>query len=96
LPFCVNRKEIIAINKKSSYAKNSNTALRGGKMEENKTQGMPIYMQMALAHNVNAMQCFLRLDDQRQDELIERARKTDSKREIQKMIDGLPYKSSST
>lgn len=60
-------------------------------MKENQTQGMPIYMQMALAHNVNAMRCFLSLDDKKQDELIERARNTDSKREIQKMIDGIPF-----
>ena len=60
-------------------------------MEEKATQGMPIYMQMALAHNVNAMRCFLSLGDKEQDELIEKARATDSKREIQKMIDNIPF-----
>lgn len=59
-------------------------------MDENQTQGMPIYLQMALAHNALAMQSFLKLDNTHQDEIIEKARKTESKREIQQMVDSIP------
>lgn len=52
--------------------------------------GMPLSMQMALAHNVQAMQAFLKLDDNKQDEIIERARRTSSKREIQQIVDSIP------
>ena len=56
-------------------------------MEENK--GMPLSMQMALAHNVKAMQAFLKLDDAAQDEIMEKARKAPTKRELQQLIDGI-------
>ena len=59
-------------------------------MGDGSTQGMPISMQMALAHNVQAMQAFLKLDNDTQDKIIEKARSTDSKREIQKIVDGIP------
>jgi hypothetical protein len=36
------------------------------------------------------MNAFLKLDDKAQDELIERARKTETKRELQKIIDDIP------
>jgi hypothetical protein len=51
---------------------------------------MPLGMQMALSHNVKSMNAFLKLDDKAQDELIERARKTETKRELQKIIDDIP------
>lgn len=63
-------------------------------MDEKQTQGMPIYFQMALAHNADAMQAFLRLDDKRQDEIINQARNVSTKREIQQIVDGLPMKHS--
>ena len=59
-------------------------------MENNENGKMPLSMQMALAHNVQAMQAFLKLDDRAQDEIIEKARQTTSKREIQKIIDEIP------
>ena len=59
-------------------------------MEENSTHEMPISMQMALAHNVQAMQAFLKLDNDTQDRIIEKARKTESKRELQRIIDNIP------
>lgn len=59
-------------------------------MGDNSTQGMPISMQMALAHNVQAMQAFLRLDNDTQDKIIEKARNTKSKRELQRIIDNIP------
>ena len=50
---------------------------------------IPLSLQMALAHNVQAMQAFLKLDDGAQDEIIERARHASTKREIQKIVDGI-------
>lgn len=58
-------------------------------MEQNDSQNMPIYLQMALAHNVSAMRSFLKLDDEAQDEIIQRARVL-SKMEIQNMVDNIP------
>ena len=51
---------------------------------------IPLSLQMALAHNANAMYCFLKLDDKTQDEIIERVGKTETKREIQKIVDDIP------
>ena len=59
-------------------------------MEQKSTQGMPIYLQMALAHNVPAMHSFLKLDDKSQDEIIEKARNATTKNEIQAMVNELP------
>ncbi len=56
-------------------------------MEEN--NGMPLSMQMALAHNTAAMRAFLKLDDAAQNELMDRARKAPTKREIQQIVDGI-------
>ncbi len=51
---------------------------------------MPLGLQMALAHNVMAMNAFLKLDNKSQDELIERARSTETKRELQQIVDNIP------
>ena len=56
-------------------------------MEEN--NGMPLSMQMALAHNTAAMRAFLKLDDAAQNELMDRARKAPTKRELQQIVDGI-------
>ena len=58
-------------------------------MGDSQNEGMPLSMQMALAHNVQAMQAFLKLEDGVQDEIIERARQASTKREIQKIVDGI-------
>ena len=51
---------------------------------------MPLGLQMALSHNVRSMSAFLKLDNKTQDELIERARKTETKRELQKIVEEIP------
>ena len=51
---------------------------------------MPLGLQMALAHNVGAMQAFLKLDNKTQDEIIKRASHTETKREIQQIVDKIP------
>ena len=51
---------------------------------------IPLSLQMALAHNADAMHSFLRLDNKAQDELIERVKNTQSKREIQQIVDKIP------
>ena len=56
----------------------------------NEIPKIPLTLQMALAHNANAMYSFLRLDNKAQDEIIERVKKTESKREIQKIVDNIP------
>ena len=51
---------------------------------------IPLSLQMALAHNANAMYSFLRLDNKAQDDLIERVKNTATKREIQQIVDKIP------
>ena len=51
---------------------------------------MPLGLQMALSHNVSAMNAFLKLDNKTQDDLIEKAKNTQTKRELQQIVDGLP------
>ena len=51
---------------------------------------LPLGLQMALAHNVLAMQTFLGLEDREQDKLIKRAEKTKTQREMQKLVDNIP------
>ena len=51
---------------------------------------IPLGLQMALAHNVPAMQAFLDLADSQQDELIKKAQRTKTQREIQKLVDDIP------
>ena len=50
---------------------------------------IPLGLQMGLAHNSTAMQAFLRLDNEAQDKIIEKANKTENKRELQKIVDEL-------
>ena len=51
---------------------------------------MPLGLQMALSHNVSAMNAFLKLDNKTQDDLIEKAKNTQTKRELQQIVDSLP------
>ncbi|MBO5261593.1 MAG: hypothetical protein J6B45_00955 [Clostridia bacterium] len=56
----------------------------------NEIPKLPLSLQMALAHNVNAMYSFLKLDNKTQDEIIEKAKNTKTKREIQQIVDKIP------
>jgi len=56
----------------------------------NEIPKIPLSLQMALAHNAEAMYSFLRLDDRAQDELIEKVKNTETKREIQQIVDKIP------
>lgn len=56
----------------------------------NEIPKIPLSLQMALAHNAEAMYSFLRLDDKTQDELIEKVKNTGTKREIQQIVDKIP------
>ena len=56
----------------------------------NEIPSIPLSLQMALAHNANAMYSFLRLDNKAQDELIEKVKNTQTKREIQQIVDKIP------
>ena len=51
---------------------------------------IPLGLQMALAHNVPAMQAFLCMRDSEQDEFIEKSKQLKTKREIQALVDSLP------
>lgn len=51
---------------------------------------IPVSFQMALAHNVPAMQAFLAMGNREQDELIKKAEKTRTQREIQKLVNNIP------
>ncbi len=53
----------------------------------NEIPKIPISLQMALAHNADAMYSFLKLDNKAQDEIIEKARKTQTAREVQQIVD---------
>lgn len=44
---------------------------------------------MALAHNVQAFNTFLALDNKKQDEIIEQAKNTKTKREMQMLVDNI-------
>lgn len=59
-------------------------------MDENNKQGMPLSLQMALAHNVTAMNSFLKLEDSKQDEIITKARSVSTRREVQQIVDSIP------
>lgn len=59
-------------------------------MGENLSGGIPLSMQMALAHNTAAMRAFLKLDDREQDRLIEQAKNASTKREVQMLVDNIP------
>ena len=59
-------------------------------MNENNKSDMPISFQMALAHNIGAMNVFLKLKDSEQDEIINKAKSVQTKREIQMIVDSIP------
>ena len=50
---------------------------------------LPLGFTMALAHNVKSFNAFLALDNDKQDEIIEKARNTHTKREMQQLVDSL-------
>ena len=52
--------------------------------------GLPLGFSMALAHNINAFNAFLSMDDKTQDEIIERSKNTKTKREMQMLVDNIP------
>lgn len=56
----------------------------------NDIPNLPLSLQMALAHNATAMYSFLKLDNKTQDEIIEKAKNTKTKREIQQIVDKIP------
>ena len=56
----------------------------------NEIPKLPLGLQMALAHNVEAMQAFLKLDDKGQDEFIQKSKELKTKREVQSLVDSLP------
>ena len=56
----------------------------------NEIPSIPLGLQMALAHNSAAMYSFLKLDNKTQDEIIEKAKKAETKRELQMLVDDIP------
>lgn len=58
-------------------------------MYGNSSPKLPLGFAMALAHNKSSFDAFLALDDERQDEIIERARQTKTKREMQMLVDNI-------
>ena len=50
---------------------------------------MPLSFQMALAHNIPSMKSFLSMDDKKQDEIIEKAKKVKSIREMNNFVDNI-------
>lgn len=56
----------------------------------NEIPKIPLSLQMALAHNTEAMYSFLKLDNKTQDEIIEKVKNTETKREIQQIVDKIP------
>ena len=50
---------------------------------------LPLGFSMALAHNVKAFNAFLALDDKKQDEIIEKSRHVQTKREMQQLVDNI-------
>ena len=58
-------------------------------MNNNHSSGMPIGFAMALAHNTKAMYAFLKLDDEKQDSIINKAKETKTMREMQQLVDNI-------
>ena len=56
------------------------------------TPELPLGFSMALAHNPKAFNTFLALDDKRQDEIIEQAKNTKTKREMQILVDNISFR----
>jgi len=53
---------------------------------------LPLGFGMALAQNVEAMQCFTALPKQEQDEIIDHTRQIESKKEMQAYVQSLTNK----
>ncbi|MGM9645351.1 MAG: hypothetical protein ACI3XS_01485 [Eubacteriales bacterium] len=50
---------------------------------------MPLGFAMALAGNPRAMNAFMKMEDEKQDQIIEQAKSTKTKREMQQLVDRL-------
>ncbi len=48
---------------------------------------LPLTFQMALAHNPKSMYAFLKMENDKQDEIINQAKNTQTKREMQQLVD---------
>ncbi len=55
--------------------------------EENK---MPLTFKMALAHNASSMSAFLKMSNEKQDEVIERSKNIKTIREMNNFVDSIP------
>lgn len=53
---------------------------------------MPLSLSMAFASNLSSFNAFLKLSDAKQDEIIEKAMKTKTKRELQLLVDSISLK----
>ncbi len=53
---------------------------------------LPLGFAMALAHNTSSFNAFLAMDDKQQDEIIEKAKHTKTKREMQMLVDNIALK----
>ena len=51
---------------------------------------MPISFQMALAHNIPSMKSFLSMDNEKQDKIIEHAKKIKNVREMNNFVNSIP------
>lgn len=58
-------------------------------MDNNFGFKLPLGFQMALAHNPKSMNAFLNMDIDKQDKIVRQAWKTETKREMQQLVDGL-------
>ena len=58
-------------------------------MYQKSSSELPLGFSMALAHNVKSFNAFLALDDKKQDEIIEKARNAQTKREMQQLVDNI-------
>lgn len=58
-------------------------------MDNNLGFKLPLSFQMALAHNPKSMNAFLNMDIDKQDKIVSQAWKTETKREMQMLVDKL-------
>lgn len=68
-------------------AKILNFIHRVGKMEEKSE--MPITFQMALAHNIPSMKAFLNMNNEKQNEVINQAKKIENLREMNNFVNNI-------
>ncbi|MBR2943644.1 MAG: hypothetical protein IKC16_00980 [Clostridia bacterium] len=74
-----------------AYDKNSIKFIhRVDKMEQNNQ--MPITFQMALSHNAPALQAFLKMDENKQDNIINEAKKVKGVREMNIFVSNIGKK----